>query len=233
MAKALTNKYLGAVVDNDDPDREGRCRVRVFNLYDEIVDEDLPWAYPSSGKTFAGGDDSGFGDLSIPKVNTVVGVIFSNGDLLSPEYVSIQNVSEAVISEFGPDYLNSHSLLYDVDEDVKIFYTPGKGLNLFHKESQIIINPDSSITIQHKDSESIIELIGNRINIVSTSQVNVTTDKCVVDAGTIELGEGATESLIKGNAFKAIFDTHTHAGAGSPPLVPLPPSVLSTVSKTK
>ena len=233
MSKDLTRTYLGVVVDNDDPEREGRCRVRVFNLFDEIADEDLPWAYPGAGTVFAGGEDLGFGDLSVPKINTVVRLSFSNGDVLSPEYMSIQNVSDAVIAEFGEDYLNSHSLLYDIDENVKIFYTPGKGLNLFHKDSQIIINPDSSITIQHKDSESIIELIGNRINIVSTSQVNVTTDKCVVDAGTIELGEGATESLIKGDAFKTFFDTHTHAGAGSPPLVPMPPAILSNVSKTK
>ncbi|MFM2010076.1 MAG: hypothetical protein RLZZ479_467, partial [Bacteroidota bacterium] len=139
--------------------------------------------------------------------------------------------------EIQDSYEGSHILLYDNDEQVKIFYTPNKGMNVFHKESQIIINPDSSITIQHKDTESIIELIGDTINIVSTSQVNVTTEKAVIDAGAIELGEGATEALIKGNTFQQIFNAHTHIGnlgaPTSPPIIPLNGSELSLISKTK
>lgn len=233
MAFNSNNTYLGEVVDINDPDREGRCKIRVFNLFDNLADEDLPWASPGNGKTFAGGSNKGFGDLSVPKVGTVVKVYFETDDPYTPFYNLIQIFSDEARAEIENSYEGSTILMYDVDEEVKVFYTPGKGLNFFHKNSEIIINPDSSITIQHKDSESIIELVGGKINIVSTASVNVTTEKCVVDAGTIELGEGATESLIKGDAFKAIFDTHTHAGAGSPPLVPLPPSVLSKISKTK
>ncbi len=80
------------------------------------------------------------------------------------------------------------------------------------------------------------------------------TEIRVLKDGTIELGEGATDALLKGTAFKALFDsllaallTHTHPVSGStaeasPALVALststfpgnalPDTTLSTVSKT-
>lgn len=81
------------------------------------------------------------------------------------------------------------------------------------------------------------------------------TEIRILKDGTIELGEGATEQLLKGNAFKTLFDTllsalstHTHPVSGSTaaasvdlsaaitssfPGNKLPTTVLSEVSKTK
>ena len=40
-----TRWFMGEVVNvKDDPEKLGRVRVRVFGVYDEIPDEDLPWA---------------------------------------------------------------------------------------------------------------------------------------------------------------------------------------------
>jgi hypothetical protein len=247
--------FLGEVLDANDPDKEGRCKIKIFGLFnseDPVIEngkptgqvttvempiEQIPWASPANGKFFAGGETKGFGDISIPKIGTVVKVTFPTGDLYAPEWTFIQNLNVQAIEEIQDSYEGSHILLYDNDEQVKVFYTPGKGLNIFHKDSSIIINPDSSITIQHKDTESIIELIGNTINVVSTQQVNITTEKAVIDASAIELGEGAAEALIKGNTFQKIFNQHTHIGnlgaPTSPPIVPLTGSELSQISKTK
>ena len=247
--------FLGEVLDANDPDKEGRCRIKIFGLFNsedpviengqptgqvtnvELPVEQIPWANPANGKFFAGGETKGFGDISIPKIGTVVKVTFPTGDLYSPEWTFLQNLNVQAVEEIQESYEGSHILLYDNDEQVKVFYTPGKGLNIFHKDSSIIVNPDSSITIQHKDTESIIELIGGTINIVSTQQVNITTEKAVIDAGTIELGEGATEALIKGNTFQQLFNSHTHIGnlgaPTSPPIIPLNGSELSQISKTK
>lgn len=74
------------------------------------------------------------------------------------------------------------------------------------------------------------------------------TEIRILKDGTIELGEGATEAIIKGNAFKTYLDSvitslisHTHPVSGatadvSPALAgltPMPESTLSEVSKTK
>jgi hypothetical protein len=59
----------------------------------------------------------------------------------------------------------------------------------------------------------------------------------VIDASSIELGEGAAEAVIKGNTFQSIFNAHTHIGnlgaPTSPPIVPLSGSELSQITKTK
>jgi len=230
--KELAGKvYLGKIVDNNDPDQEGRCKINVFGVFDDLSDEELPWANPSSRNMFAGGD-GGFANISVPKVGSIVQVKFVEGQIYSIEYTTIQNFNKAVQAEISDSYLNSHVIAYDVDEEMKIFYTPGKGLNLFHKDSQIIINPDSSITIEHKGTESIIELVGSKINIVSREEVNITTKKVVIDhTDIIELGAGASERLVLGDSFQGLFNNHIHIGnAGlptSPPIAPMLDTFLS------
>jgi hypothetical protein len=244
--------FIGKVVDNDDPEREGRCRVMVYGLFEienpvfgpdnkptgqtiksEVPVETIPWAQPGGRKFFAGGDDGGFGDISIPKIGTFVQVKFIEGDIYAPEYYNIQNFNSTAQAEIANSYLNSHIWGYDVDEQVKLFYTPSKGMTIFHKDSQIIINPDSSITIEHAGGDSIIELVGSTINIVATSDVNITAPKAVVDANSIELGAGAFEAVIKGTSFRDFFNLHTHPAPNTPPSVQMPSALLSKTTKTK
>jgi hypothetical protein len=196
--ESLKGRYfIGKVVDNDDPEREGRCKIMIFGLFEtedpvldgknkptgetkktEISVEAIPWAHPSGRKMFAGGD-GGFADISVPKIGTVVRVQFAEGELYSPEYTAIQTVNPAVSAELEASYLNSHVLAYDVDEEMKVLYTPSIGMQIFHKSSQITINPDSSITIEHAGSSSIIELVGPEINITANSTINITSSSLI------------------------------------------------------
>jgi Type VI secretion system/phage-baseplate injector OB domain len=224
--------FIGEIVDNNDPEQEGRCKIKVFGLFDgdDIAPESIPWAQPFGRKMFAGGENGGYADISVPKLGTYVRVQFAEGDLMAAEYTAIQSVSPEVKAEIGDTYINSHVLAYDVDEEMKIFYTPGKGLNIFHKNSQIIINPDSSITIEHADTDSIIELIGPQINIVARERVTVTAPNVTIDhTDSIELGAGAVEKLVLGDSFLTLFNTHTHLGnlgaPTSPPVVPMQPQI--------
>lgn len=224
--------WLGPVVDNNDPEQLGRCRIKVYSLFDELEDSAVPWSFPVSNNSFAGGA-GGFGSLSIPKIGTIVRVQFSEGNIYSPEYYGIQTINRAMQADIADSYLNSHVVAYDEDEQLKIYYTPSRGVTIFHKESQIVINPDSSITIEHAGSSSIIELVGSTINIVAASDVNITAPKAVVDAGSIELGAGAFEAVIKGNAFLDFFNLHSHPAPNAPPSVAMPSALLSKTTKTK
>lgn len=182
----ISSDWVGEVVNNEDPEFAGRCKVRIFGKFDgsanpdderfDIPDEDLPWAYPAGSSIFGGGEGKGAGSLSVPKVGTKVKVRFSGGNIYSPEYFAIQDLNQKVIDEIKESYQNSHVLFYDEDEKAKIVYTPAKGLEIFHKDSHIVINPDSSITIEHQDTKSIIELVGPNINITCNSTVNITSN---------------------------------------------------------
>ena len=207
--------WIGIVVDNKDPEFTGRCKVRIYGKFDgtaemdnsasafNIPDDHLPWAYPAGSSIHGGGAKKGAGSLSVPKEGSKVKVRFSGGNLYAPEWFAVQDLNQAVVDEVKESYQNAHVLFYDEDEKTKIVYTPAKGLEMFHKDSHIVINPDSSITIEHKETSSIIELVGSVINITANSTVNITANskiqaeasECVINGSSVtKLGPGPAYS---------------------------------------
>lgn len=208
--------WIGEVVDNNDPEFSGRCRVRIYGKFDgssdpdvdtfDIPDDQLPWSYSAGSTIFGGGEDNGAGSLSVPKVGAKVKVRFSGGNIYSPEYFAVQDVNSKVIEELKESYQNAHVLFYDEDEKAKIVYTPAKGLEIFHKDSHIVINPDSSITIEHQDTKSIIELVGPNINITCNSTVNVTSNsKIQLESSECVMNGTSTTKLGPAPAYSAVL----------------------------
>lgn len=256
----LATSWLGEVMDVEDPQKMGRIKVKVFGKLDDIPTEDIPWAHPGNNHT--GGSDTGGGFYSVPKVGSLVSIKFDCGNLAHPEYFFLQNISDQLRDEIKDSYTNAHSLIYDTITEgfLKVYFTEQKGLMLDYKNSQINIRPDKSIIIQNASRKGIVEMIddgtmnitqANNINIISKATINITatadiiakcvnaditaSTKAIVDSPKIELGRGATESVIKGNIFADIFDAHIHptpAGPSSKPTTSAKPS-LSKVSTTK
>jgi hypothetical protein len=204
----LNKMFMGVVEDINDPRKEGRCRVRVISIHeDSIPTEDLPWAYPSQKSTVFG--KGGAGSISIPKKGAMVIIKFNNGNIYSPEYLSIHELAQDVKDELNSEYEGSHILLFDGDQELKIWFAPSKGITISVKGSSINLAPDNTVTIK-------------------------TDNKVVVDAKRVELGAGAAEAVIKGDTFLNLFNAHVHPSAGAPPAVQLPGStVLSKFIKTK
>lgn len=76
--------YPGKVVDNKDPIKKGRCRIRVFGIYgDSIGDDDLPWA--DNDSSFNGSE---VGSFVVPPVGALVNVRFNGNDFNLPRYTS-------------------------------------------------------------------------------------------------------------------------------------------------
>jgi len=164
------NDWIAVVTNNQDPLFSGRCQVRPFRLLDEIDSKLLPWAVPVNSTIFAG---DGAGSLSVPKIGQIVRVQFNNGDVYAPEYTTIQNIDTQLIQEIQEDYDGTHVLLYDPDEELNIIYQRNRGMEIYYRESFIQISPDSMITIQHANQESLIQLEGDKLNIVTKNEVNV------------------------------------------------------------
>lgn len=85
--------YRGVVEANDDPEKRGRLKIRIFGIHssskisgqvDGIETENLVWSEPALPITE--GSQSGFGAFSIPLKGAHVFVFFENGNPLSPRY---------------------------------------------------------------------------------------------------------------------------------------------------
>ena len=203
----LDKQFLGVVELIDDPRKEGRARVRVYSIHDDLPAEDIPWAYPKNKSLFFGQGGKA-GSISIPKIGSIVAVKFDNGNPYSPEYFAIHELAQDIKDELNTEYDGSHIILFDGDQELKLWFTVGKGLTISVKGASINLAPDNLITVK-------------------------TNNKVVIDSPNIELGKDATEALIKGNAFMSLFNSHTHSGAGSPPLPMMTLDYLSQWSKTK
>lgn len=186
--------YFGKVVVNDDPERIGRCKIRILGVFDNILDNDLPWAFPAYNTTFAGGESKGFGSISVPKIDTIVRVKFENGDAYSPVYWSIPIANTAMSGELNESYLNSHVVTYDEDEKMKVLYSPSIGLKYHLNGSHLTINPDKSITIEHDATQSVIELNGSNITIVANSKIEATAPtKIEINSSNVHVNGVKTE----------------------------------------
>lgn len=189
--ETFISTYLGKVEDIDDPLYEGRCRIRVFSVFDDLETEDIPWAIPAAKPMFFG-QDARAGSISIPKIGAIVRVRFAAGDIYAPEYIQIQEIGEDIKTELkkgGNKYAGAHFILFDGDEEIKVWFDKEIGLQIELKESFIRIdNETSNILMEHKDNLSSISMEGNVIRIVSDSEVNVTTGStATVSAKTVHI----------------------------------------------
>lgn len=181
MAISLKDKFLGFIVDIEDPKKQGFARVRVPILHKDLETEHLPWAKPKTAIYY--GTDGKGANISIPRLNALVEVTFSDDSLYSPEYSVIQELSEEIKETLNTDedYENAHIMLMDGQEDLSIYYVTSKGYTIDLKGSQINIANDNVITIEHNESECIIELDSGTITHTADSQINSTAGSRIKD----------------------------------------------------
>lgn len=143
--------WTGKVIDNSDPLRMGRVKIRILGYYDEISDAAIPWALPEA--TYLGSTQ---GTLIVPEINTVVRGYFDKGDDQKPIYTAIaasidnyattqmlENIEEAL------DYPNVMVLLH-TDEGERVTLNRSNGeMSVSHRSgTKIIIAPNGAITIE-------------------------------------------------------------------------------------
>ena len=220
--------YLGKIVDIKDPLYRGRAKISVFGVLDDIPVEDLPWAEQISGLSF--GADSGSGNLSIPRLGSIVAVHFEQNNY-------IKEIAQDLLSELKEEnsYEGTQSLVYDGDAQpgvLKLIYTRKNGLVFQLGDATIQIDTQNGgtdgeklrIVLKMNEDEIRMEKSGGK-------------QKVIVNSSNIELGEAAVETLVKGNTFLTLFNSHTHPTPVGPSGTPIPTMVdnihLSQVSKTK
>lgn len=110
----------GIVVDNDDPKKMGRVRIRIPSIHGRkelVKKEDLPWAYPCFPVA-----SYNSGMFILPEVGSRVWLLFEDGDLNKPVYIGGMYSKGAVSNSTNFRYTG------DDEKDVRypVWYKPYK-----------------------------------------------------------------------------------------------------------
>lgn len=144
--------WIGEVVNNEDPNFDNRIKVRIKGKFDLFTDDDLPWAICEN--QISSGSISGSGTYDVPKIGSIVGIRFENGNIYQPCYFKIQHVSNElkneIISVSDTPY-TVKSIWYDSDIKLKGYFNEADGINISYKDSQFNIRDDNTIWLQHNN----------------------------------------------------------------------------------
>ena len=134
----FSGNYIGRVLDNNDPKKEGRLKIKVLGVFDDLQVDSIPWAYPSNNIT--GGTFGGGGFFSLPKIGSIVRVNFEKGNIYKPYWafqLSVnKNLKQILSDEF---YTEAHSLIFDEETRTYLYKTKEEGLVLKNTENIISI----------------------------------------------------------------------------------------------
>lgn len=143
--------YVGIVEDNQDPDKLGRVKVRVMNVFDDLEVDAIPWATPWK-------DLNGNG-FNIPEKGKVVMVVFDQGHADSPEFIYADhyniNLENKLKSLSNEDYTSMKSLIFD--HKTQIYVNDSEGLKIDHKYNNINIT-EKGVDINLKDNNLSLNL---------------------------------------------------------------------------
>jgi hypothetical protein len=87
----LDKTYIGKVIEYDTTNKTKRLQIKVYGVYDDVPDSDLPWAEPI-GNTLSGES------FILPEKNSLVNVVFDHNDIYRPMYSTKLNVDKDIYS---------------------------------------------------------------------------------------------------------------------------------------
>lgn len=233
--------YIGTIEDVNDPVKIGRARIRINMLYGPkdsgIPTSDLPWAMPKYPIMFGMGGRAGA--ASIPKVGSVVEVRFSNSNMQAPEYNTVQELADDIKEILDAEYLGTHVICSDGDEDFRIYFTKSKGVTVYNKGSRFNIGRDSAILLEHKDATASMEMRGGVITTLANSEMNTVagtriknTSKEIWENGALtKLGTNPQYSAVCGEPLFALLKVM--AGIIDAKLYPTPNVTMGIVEQMK
>jgi uncharacterized protein involved in type VI secretion and phage assembly len=257
VAKAQEQKRYGkfraVVVDNQDPQKRGRLKLRVPSV---LADQETDWALPCM--PFGGG--AAYGWFAIPEVDAQVWVEFEEGDITKPIWVGTfwqqaDQVPEPAqldepttrlfqtpaghLLQFDDEDGKERTLLFhpkeaqlEIDEKGTIVLTDGGGstLTMDADAGEVVVEDSNGNTLTMGSSGTTVEdSNGNKIE-MAASGITLEGQQVVVKGSTVMLAGQGGEPIIKGQSFLTLFATHMHPTAMGPSGPPIPQGEMSTLS---
>lgn len=200
--------YPAIVTDvANDPDQRGRIKVKMPSLFGE--QELAQWVLPVSNP-MAGANTGAFFP---PYLGDTVFIIFDHGDLNFPFYIGGFWATEELSADFKTDYSNVRGYQFKSGQKILVNEAEGKISIQLSNDDTAFIRIDNTdgkegITIEHSGK--------------SSSAVTVTAPVVNINAGTVNLGEGASVHAVIYEALKSWADAHIHptpVGPSGPPVI--------------
>jgi len=230
------------VVDNQDPEKQGRVKVK-FPWFDpDMVSE---WCRVSN--LYAGNQ---YGAAFVPEVGDEVLVAFIHGDMRLPIILGGLYNGKDLPPTARADGKDQKMIRTKGQHEFLMDDTPGKeSVQLKTKGGHTVLLDDvgKKVTVKtNSGQEVLMEDGGGKVTIktsggqsitMDASGIKLTATNITLSGTSIKLGDGAAMSLVLGEAFMTAFNAHTHnctapGTPSGPPVPPLTPAVLSKVSKT-
>jgi uncharacterized protein involved in type VI secretion and phage assembly len=239
VVEALVEENVG------DPGKEGRVKVRFPWYSDDTVTE---WCRVA--QLYAG---NGYGSCWVPEKGDEVLVAFVHGDMNRPIvlgglYNGVDKPPTSRERDEDRKLLRTRAghqlLLEDTADARKIQLTTAGGhtLELDDQGQKVALRTSQghaltlddggqAITLETSGGQTItLDGASGTVTVKATS-VQVQASTVAIQASTVELGSPAREPALLGATFAALFAAHTHMVGPiptTPPVVPVPPTALST-----
>lgn len=163
--------YTGKVIDNADPKKMARLKLRVDIIHDGCKDEDLPWATPLNGS-------SGKGSTDIPSIGEKVYVEFPDGDYHEPQYRGNVIDGKNLDPVFHTNYPHrkgfaseSGAKFYRDESNGDVHFSAPTGISIDFKNDTIKIETSGSLTVK----------VGGMTCVIDGAGVTVTGGDVVAD----------------------------------------------------
>lgn len=154
--------WIGEVVDNADPLKNGRCKIKVYGRFDNIPKDSIPWASPMN--RLLGGQHT------IPNIGDIVEVTFDNDNIYMPLYTSLvnqnKNLKDKVINQEEESSAVT-SFSFDINRKFILTYSKELGFVIgngadaqsqsmirFDKDGKIFLYSDNIFVSKDADDES-------------------------------------------------------------------------------
>lgn len=244
-------KYRAFVVDNEDPEKRGRCKLRIPSALGPDTVSD--WALPCT----AYGGAANIGVIAVPPVDAQVIAEFLEGDISTPLWTATfwRQASE-VPEEFAANEKPSakvmrtesgHVLLFEdkegeekimlrssaeaelemgADGSFKVTDSGGATVTLDAEAGEIQIEDANGNSMLMSSSGFTFKDSGGNEVATSASGITIKAPATItIEGSSVAVGGSGGEPLILGASFLAAFNTHTHncTAPGSPSTPPVPP----------
>lgn len=162
----METHFYGTVIDNDDPKKIGRVKVRVNGVYDDIEESIIPWSLPKNVS---------FNRLDPPPKGSEVQIEFIEGEIMCPMWYVINGKKASDMGVEDGDYTKSAVLLYkDLREYenkgiVRVMFTEKDGLTLEYEKddniSHIQLRKDNTVFFKNSQFDKVVHISNESISL--------------------------------------------------------------------